>query len=526
MSLPGRPKGECRSAQHEGTLMSVEPATVHALLARQAAARPEAVYALAAEGSAALTFGQLAQDAQAVAAWLRAHGSQPGDVVSVVMPNGLQTLRILLGAMAGGWCVNPINLLAQAEQLGYVLAHSDCRVVFVSPEREALVRAQLAGLAREVAVIVTAARADAIPAPAGVAPAPTVEPAPDALALLMYTSGTTGTPKGVMLTQANLAANALAVSREHALVSGDRVLAVLPLYHINAFVVTMLAPLAHGGSLVAVPKFSTARFWEQALEHGCTWLNVVPTMVSYLLEGEDAPAGLSATVRFCRSASAALPPAQLSAFERRFGIGIVETMGLTETAAPAFSNPMDPLLRRLGAVGLASGCEARVLDAQLQPVADGSTGEIVIRGPNVMRGYYKNDEATRATFTPDGWLRSGDLGHRDADGFFFVTGRIKELIIKGGENIAPREIDEVLLRHPAVLEAAAVGVPDKHYGQEIMACVVLRDGLRCTEQELLAFCELHLGRFKTPKLIRFVADLPRGPSGKVQRLRLIETVPH
>ncbi len=157
-------------------------------------------------------------------------------------------------------------------------------------------------------------------------------------------------------------------------------------------------------------------------------------------------------------------------------------MGLTETVAPAFSNPMDPARRKLGAVGRASGCEARVVDAALQPVADGETGEIVIRGPNVMRGYYKNDEATRGAFTPDGWLRTGDLGHRDADGFFFVTGRIKELIIKGGENIAPREIDEMLLRHPAVLDAAAVGIPDRHYGQEIMACVVLREDQACSEE--------------------------------------------
>jgi acyl-CoA synthetase (AMP-forming)/AMP-acid ligase II len=455
-----------------------------------------------------------------VAAWLRAQGSTPGDVVSVVLPNGLQTLRILLGAMHGGWCVNAVNLLAQPEQMHYVLEHSDCRVVVVDAEREAMVRAMLGKLQRAVSVIVTEADARAIPVP----PASAGDaPKPQSVALLMYTSGTTGRPKGVMLTQSNLAANALAISREHGLGPDDRVLAVLPLYHINAFAVTMLSPLAHGGSLAMPPRFSAARFWTQARDHDCTWLNVVPTMVSYLLEGGAAPPGLAQRIRFCRSASAALPPEHLRAFERRFGIGIVETMGLTETAAPAFSNPMDPARRKLGAVGRASGCEARVVDAELQPLPDGQTGEIVIRGPNVMTGYYKNDEATRASFTADGWLRSGDLGHRDSDGFFFVTGRIKELIIKGGENIAPREIDEVLLRHPAVLEAAAVGVPDKHYGQEIMACIVLRDAAACDEAELRAFCEQHLGRYKTPKLFRFVAELPRGPSGKVQRLKLLDT---
>jgi acyl-CoA synthetase (AMP-forming)/AMP-acid ligase II len=438
------------------------------------------------------------------------------------MPNGLQTLRLLLGAMAGGWCVNPVNLLSQPEQMRYVLEHSDCRVVVASPEHEDRVRAMLADLGRPVALLVTAADARGVPPAETAAATPDPAPAPETMALLMYTSGTTGKPKGVMLSHASLVANAQAISREHGLTAQDRVLAVLPLYHINAFAVTMLAPLAHGGSLAMPLRFSAARFWQQARDHDCTWLNVVPTMVSYLLEGGDAPAGLATRIRFCRSASAALPPEHLRAFEQRFGIGIVETMGLTETAAPSFSNPMDPALRKLGSVGRASGCEAAVVDGDLRPVPDGLTGELVIRGPNVMLGYYKDEAATRAAFTPDGWLRTGDLGHRDADGFFFVTGRIKELIIKGGENIAPREIDEVLLRHPAVLEGAAVGIPDRHYGQDIMACVVLRPGATCSERDLRDFCEQHLGRYKTPKVLRFVAELPRGPSGKVQRLRLLD----
>jgi len=197
-------------------------------------------------------------------------------------------------------------------------------------------------------------------------------------------------------------------------------------------------------------------------------------------------------------------------------------MGLTETVAPAFSNPPDAAQRKIGSVGRASGCEARVVNAAGETEPDGTVGEIIIRGPQVMAGYYKNEEATAAAFYPGRWLRTGDLGYRDADGFFFITGRIKELIIKGGENIAPREIDEALLKHPAVLDAAAVGIPDRHYGQEIMACVIVREGASCTEDELRDFCDRELGRYKTPKLIRFVAELPRGPSGKVQRLKLVE----
>ena len=219
-----------------------------------------------------------------------------------------------------------------------------------------------------------------------------------------------------------------------------------------------------------------------------------------------------------------MPPEHLQGFEAKFGIGVIETMGLTETAAPSFSNPLEPSQRKLGSVGRASGCEARVIDSALQPVPDGSTGEIAIRGPNVMQGYFHNEQATKDAFTPDGWLRTGDLGHRDADGFFFVTGRIKELIIKGGENISPREIDEALLQHPAVLEAAAVGIADRHYGQDILACIVLREGHPCDEDNLRAFCLDKLGKYKTPKTFRFVSELPRGPSGKVQRLKLLDLI--
>ena len=521
------------------------PATVRELIERQAAARPEAEYALATDDDRRITFGELARSCRAVAELLQSHGVGRGDTVSLVMPNGLQTIRLLLGAMHAGVCVNPVNLLSQPEQMRYVLDHSDCKLVFVAPEWEARVRGHVAALSRAVAVVLAdpnaagsgacpiplAAGPDAAPEPADSAPsthlgtaggASEEHPAPDAIALLMYTSGTTGVPKGVLLTQANLAANAAAISVQHALTEKDRVLAVLPLYHINAFAVTMLAPLAHGGSLAMPPRFSAARFWSQAASAHCTWLNVVPTMISYLLEGAIPPRAQTERLRFCRSASAALPPEHLRAFEERFGIDVIETMGLTETVAPSFSNPHERGARRAGSVGRASGCEGRVIDEHFAPLADGATGEITIRGPNVMRAYYKNDDATRASFTPDGWLRTGDLGHRDADGFFFVTGRIKELIIKGGENIAPREIDEALLGHPAVLEAAAVGIPDRHYGQDIRACVVLRAGSACDEAELRAFCLGHLGPYKTPKVFRFVAELPRGPSGKVQRLKLLD----
>jgi len=505
--------------------VSVED-TVGGLVEAQAAARGSANYFTSAETGATLSFAELAASARRVAALLAREGYGPGTHVSLVMPNGLATVRLLLGAMAGGCCVNPVNLLSSPEQMRYVLDHCDSRVVFASPDWAPKLREVAAGVARGLRVVEVDPEAARLPGERDAdesVPLPAV--APEALALLMYTSGTTGKPKGVMLSHANLLANARAISAEHALGPGDRVAAVLPLYHINAFAVTMLAPLAHGGSLVMPAKFSAARFWPLVTGSGCTWINVVPTIVSYLLEGEAPPRESLARVRFCRSASAALPPEHHLAFERRFGIGIIETMGLTETVAPAFSNPLEPSRRKVGSVGRASGCEACVVDEHGNELPDGTPGEILIRGPQVTAGYYKNPEATAAAFFPGGWLRTGDIGRRDADGFFFITGRIKELIIKGGENIAPREIDEVLLRHPAVLDAAAVGVPDRHYGQEIAACVVRREGAECTEAELRDFCLGHLGRYKTPKAIHFVQELPRGPSGKVQRLKLLDILP-
>jgi long-chain acyl-CoA synthetase len=493
--------------------------TVRALIDAQAAARPDATYFIATETGRTLTFAELRDSCARVRATLAERGLQPGAHLALVMPNGLATLRILLGAMSGGYCVNPVNLVSQPEQMRYVIDHSDAALVFASPEWAAKVREIVKGIGRAIEVVAVDPDAEALPGE-GHSREDGNPVTPEDLALLMYTSGTTGTPKGVMLTHANLAANAYAISAEHRLGPSDRVTGILPLYHINAFAVTMLAPLAHGGSVAMPPRFSAGKFWDMAIAHECTWLNMVPTIVSYLLEGRAPEREALARIRFCRTASAPLAPEHLRAFEEKFGIGVIETMGFTETVAPAFSNPYERDKRKIGSVGRPSGCEARIVDAAGVELPDATAGEIVIRGPQVTPGYYKDEAATAGAFFPDGWFRSGDIGMRDSDGFFFVTGRIKELIIKGGENIAPREIDEVLLRHPAVLDAAAVGIPDRHYGQEIMACVIRRAGHVCSEEELRDFCLERLGRYKTPKIIRFVNELPRGPSGKVQRLRL------
>jgi long-chain acyl-CoA synthetase len=488
---------------------------VRSLIDWRAAASPHATYLISPETGRELTFFGLRQQALSVAGILRDHGLAPGDGVALLAGNSLEAAVLFLGIMAAGCVATPLNPLLPQERLAYVLDHSDCRLVFVAPEQKVVLTRALALVTRPIIVVDAAAGGDA-----GTAwPFPAAEA--DAVCLLMYTSGTTGLPKGVRLTHSNVLRGAASVSSAHRLGPADRLLAVLPLYHINAQIVTVLAPLFHGGSVVMPYRFSTSRFWSQASEYRCTWLNVVPTMIAFLLNDTAPDRDLSA-IRFCRSASAPLPPEQQVAFERRFGIGIIETMGLTETAGPVFSNALPPVARKIGSPGRPFGNKARVADPESgAPVAAGEVGEIQIRGPNVMQGYHKDPGETARTITADGWLRTGDLGYRDADGFFFVTGRLKELIIKGGENIAPREIDEALLRHPALLEAAAVGAPDPFYGQDIEAGVVVKPGMTVSEAELRAFCEQQLGRFKTPRAVRILDALPKGPSGKVQRLRLL-----
>ena len=502
---------------------------------QRAAEQPDAPYLIAPETGAVMTYGELQRASRALGRFLIGQGLTKGDKVALMLHNSYQTARLLIGIMYAGFTVAPLNLLSQRTQLEYVLEHSDTKLVFTSKDLAPALREALATVPREIKVMVIDPDATRLADSAGAllepdsAAAPGLFGLPDVSeteeALLMYTSGTTGKPKGVLHTHRSVVAGGEYTSTAHALAREDRAMCALPLYHINGQIVTGVAPIVHGGSVVMPHRFSASSYWNVVATHRCTWINVVPTIIAYLLNGPDPrEAGIDISrVKFCRSASAPLAPELHRAFEQKFGIGIIETFGMTETNAPCFTNPYDARKRKIGSPGQAYGNEARIADTATgatQP--PGVEGEIMIRGANVMKCYYKDPQNTASTLGSDGWMRSGDLGYLDEDGFLFVTGRIKELIIKGGENIAPREIDEAFLRHPAVLEAAAVGMADALYGQDIMACVVLKQGSRCTIEELRAFAERELGGYKTPKVLKIVDALPKGPSGKVQRLKLLE----
>jgi long-chain acyl-CoA synthetase len=416
--------------------------------------------------------------------------------------------------------------MAQPSQLEYVLDHSDTKVVLFSEDQREKLEAAVKKVERDIELLQIDNDAETLFSNEDLSEIPLPGITEDDDALLLYTSGTTGVPKGVILSHKNMVAGGEYTALAHALTEEDRALCSLPLYHINGEVVTAVTPLVSGSSVVMPHKFSTSDFWELISEYKCTWFSVVPTIISYLTSATDVAGKNYALeqLRFGRSASSALPPSLHKAFEDKFKVSIVETMGLTETAAPVFSNPIDPTKRKYGSPGPAVGNEAKIIDGEGNEVPRGTQGEIMIRGDNVMKGYYKAPDITAKTLEPDGWLHTGDLGFMDDDGFVFVTGRLKELIIKGGENIAPREIDEAVYKHPAILDAAAVGIPDDDYGEEIMCCCVLKPDCECTEEELREHCQEHLGDFKTPKVIKFMDDLPKGPSGKIQRLKLPDLV--
>jgi acyl-CoA synthetase (AMP-forming)/AMP-acid ligase II len=347
--------------------------------------------------------------------------------------------------------------------------------------------------------------------------------APDDVALVLHTSGTTARPKIVPLTPRNLVISASNIKEALALTPADRCLNVMPLFHIHGLMAALLASLSAGASVVTTPGFDAFKFFTWIDETHPTWYTAVPTMHQLVLSRASRQKEVIERnkMRFIRSSSASLPPTVMAELEKTFGAPVIEAYGMTEASHQMATNPLPPAGRKPGSVGMGAGVKVAIMDDDGNILANGATGEVVIQGGNVTAGYENNPTANETSFT-DGWFRTGDQGHLDENGYLFLTGRIKEIINRGGEKVSPREVDEILLQHPAVAQAVAFAIPHERLGEEVAAAVVLAEGASADERELKDHAAKQLADFKLPKQIIILADIPKGPTGKVQRIGLAE----
>jgi acyl-CoA synthetase (AMP-forming)/AMP-acid ligase II len=346
-------------------------------------------------------------------------------------------------------------------------------------------------------------------------------PGPSDLSMLLHTSGTTSRPKIVPLSQANLAASARHIRDTLQFTERDCGLNIMPLFHIHGLIAGVLAPLAAGSQVFCTPGFNALRFFAWMDEAQPTWYTAVPTMHQAIVAraGKNADVIARHPLRFLRSSSSSMPPQVIRELEEVFHAPLIEAYGMTEATHQMASNPLPPLVRKPGSVGLAAGPEIAIMDVAGQLLPHGAVGEIVIRGPNVCAGYENNPKANAEAFT-NGWFRTGDQGVLDTEGYLSLTGRLKEIINRGGEKISPREVDEILMDHPAVAQVVCFGMPHPKLGEEVAAVVVLREGAQATERELQAFVSSRAADFKVPKKILFMAEIPKGATGKLQRIGL------
>src|SRR5215471_11236401 len=466
------------------------------------------------ESNLQITYGALRDQIDAVARALAAAGVKRGDRVGIALPNGLPMVVSFFAAALAGTAA-PLNPAYKEDEFRFFLEDTDAKVLILPPDGLEEARKAAAGT---VPMLTIAMDADGTVRFAGSpARAPYTPPSGDDIALVLHTSGSTGRPKRVPLAHRNLVVSAGNVARSYQLGPNDVAMCVMPLFHVHGLVASTLGTLSTGGTLVVPAKFNPLSFWRIARDHGVTWYSAVPTIHQLLLAranaSEGRPAG-SETLRFIRSCSAALPPQVMHDLERAFGAPVLEAYGMTEAAHQMASNPLPPAARLPGSVGRGTDVQISIMDDERRHLPAGERGEVVIKGPNVVRGYENNPEANATSFT-DGWFRTGDQGFLDADGYLTLVARIKELINRGGEKISPREIDEVLLAHPAVAEAVCFGVPHRMWGEEVEAAVVVKDAV--SETDLIAFCKDRLAEFKRPKQIHITETIPRTATGKIQR---------
>ena len=456
----------------------------------------------------ALTNAEFLARVEATAAMLRAGGVGTGDVVATMLTNRVELVVVMFAAWRIGAALTPINPSLTAGEAAFQLEDSGARLLVHE------------GVAIDVAGVTMVEVATLPAAPIG--GHSDIETAPDALALLIYTSGSTGKPKGVMLDHANLTAMVGMITQALDVTAADRCLLILPLFHVNGILVSVLSPLAAGGRTTVTGRFSPSTFFDTIEAVRPTYFSAVPAIYAMLSALPDDVDPDTSSVRFAVCGAAPMPADLIARFEQRYGTTIVEGYGLSECTCAATINPIDRP-RKAGTVGLPlPGQEVALLDIDGRPTTEGQ-GEVIVRGPNIIRGYLNKPEETARTLE-DGWLHTGDVGYFDADGYLVLVDRVKDMIIRGGENIYPKEIENVLYTHPAVLEAAVVGRPHAILGEEPVAFVALRIPGSVTPEELVELCSTSLARFKVPRDVVVLDALPKNAVGKIAKPELRELV--
>lgn len=486
--------------------------------------------ALGAPGREALTFAGLREQVERTAAALNGFGLGRGDAIGIVLPNGPEMAAAFLG-VASAATAAPLNPGYRADEFSFYLSDLEARAVIVQRGEDTPARA--AAEAAGAAIIELAPLGDG---PAGgfaleselggAADRPGAAGAlgaagPDDTALVLHTSGTTSRPKIVPLSQRNVCASARHIGETLSLTPADRCMNIMPLFHIHGLIAGVLASVGAGGCTWCSPGFNAMQAFGWLRESRPSWYTAVPTMHQLILTraGRNAEVLAETELRLIRSSSSSLPPTVMAELESVFGTPVVESYGMTEAAHQMTSNPLPPGARKPGSVGPAAGPEVAIMDGDGALQALGARGEVVIRGPNVTDGYRNNAEANAEAYTR-GWFRTGDQGELDAEGYLTITGRLKEIINRGGEKISPREVDEALLQHPAVGQAVTFAMPHERLGEEVAAAVVLREGSGAEERELRRFVGERLADFKTPRRIVVLDEIPKGATGKVQRIGL------
>jgi long-chain acyl-CoA synthetase len=494
-----------------------------ALLESRAEATPDKLFLFSEADGRKFTYAEFDLAVNRTIRMLLSQGIGKSDVVSLLMPNCAEYIIAYFACWKLGALAGPVNSLLKEHDTAFVMNNSEAKAILVNSEfqeRIENVRGDLPHLRSLITFDDEAKATREFAGSADILPAVAARDKDDD-AIIIFTSGTTGKPKGCLLTHGNVIANARQISNWLNFTGEDRLLTIMPLFHMNAVSVTTMAALYAGGSTVISPKFSAKRFWQIISDYRITSFGSVATMLSMLLNTypEGVPEGLSTEqLRFAMCGSAPVPAEVMTKFEETFKCPVVEGYGLSESTCRSTFNPPDER-RRSGSCGLPIGNEMKVFDDNDNELADGELGEIVLRGENILKGYYKNPEATANAFR-NGWFHTGDVGYRDKEGYFYIVDRKSDMIIRGGENIYPREIDEVLYQHPVVAAAATIGVPDPLYGEEVAAFVVLKDGPGVSEADLIVHCQKELADYKCPKTIRIVAEIPKGPTGKLLKREL------